>query len=74
MLRKWCDTTFLSARTKGQITGVEIQPRLFDMAERSIRYNQLEQQIQMILGDVKEIPKQLGIEKYDVVTCNPPYF
>ena len=44
------------------------------MAERSIRYNQLEQQIQMILGDVKEIPKQLGIEKYDVVTCNPPYF
>lgn len=65
---------FLSARTKGQITGVEIQPRLFDMAERSIHYNQLEDQIQMILGDVKEIPKQLGIEKYDVVTCNPPYF
>ncbi|KMN36969.1 tRNA1(Val) (adenine(37)-N6)-methyltransferase [Lysinibacillus capsici] len=65
---------FLSARTKGKITGVEIQPRLFEMAERSIRYNQLEQQIQMILGDVKEIPKQLGIEKYDVVTCNPPYF
>lgn len=65
---------FLSARTKGQITGVEIQPRLFDMAERSIQYNQLEDQIQMILGDVKEIPKQLGIEKYDVVTCNPPYF
>ncbi len=44
------------------------------MAERSVRYNQLENQIQMILGDVKEIPKQLGIEKYDVVTCNPPYF
>lgn len=65
---------FLSARTKGQIKGVEIQPRLFDMAERSVRYNQLEHQIQMILGDVKEIPKQLGIEKYDIVTCNPPYF
>ena len=59
---------------KGTDNGVEIQPRLFEMAERSIRYNQLEQQIQMILGDVKEIPKQLGIEKYDVVTCNPPYF
>ncbi|WP_375105782.1 tRNA1(Val) (adenine(37)-N6)-methyltransferase [Lysinibacillus fusiformis] len=65
---------FLSARTRGQITGVELQPRLLDMAERSVRYNQLENQIQMILGDVKEIPKQLGIEKYDVVTCNPPYF
>ena len=65
---------FLSARTKGQIIGVELQPRLLDMAERSVRYNQLENQIQMILGDVKVIPKQLGIEKYDVVTCNPPYF
>lgn len=65
---------FLSARTKVQITGVELQPRLLDMAERSIRYNQLEEQIHMVLGDVKEIPAQLGIEKYDVVTCNPPYF
>lgn len=65
---------FLSARTKGHITGVELQPRLLDMAERSIRYNQLDEQIRMVLGDVKEIPAQLGIEKYDVVTCNPPYF
>lgn len=65
---------FLSARTKGQITGVELQPRLLDMAERSIRYNELGEQIRMVLGDVKEIPAQLGIEKYDVVTCNPPYF
>lgn len=65
---------FLSARTKGHITGVELQPRLFDMAERSIRYNKLEEQVHMVLGDVKEIPPQLGIEKFDVVTCNPPYF
>jgi len=65
---------FLSARTKANIIGVELQERLFDMAKRSVQYNELEQQIQMILGDVKEIPNKLGIEKYDVVTCNPPYF
>lgn len=65
---------FLSARTKANIIGVEIQDRLYDMAERSVRYNGLENQIRMIHGDVKEIPVQLGIEKYDVVTCNPPYF
>ncbi|MEG0449562.1 MAG: tRNA1(Val) (adenine(37)-N6)-methyltransferase [Lysinibacillus sp.] len=65
---------FLSARTKGQITGVELQPRLYDMAVRSVRYNQLNEQINMVLGDVKEIPAQIGVEKYDVVTCNPPYF
>ncbi|MEH7108555.1 MULTISPECIES: tRNA1(Val) (adenine(37)-N6)-methyltransferase [Bacillaceae] len=65
---------FLSARTKGQITGVEIQERLYDMAVRSIEYNGLENRIRMVHGDLKESPKQLGYGKFDVVTCNPPYF
>jgi len=65
---------FLSARTKANIIGVELQPRLADMAKRSVDYNQLQKQINIMVGDVKEIPKQLGIEKHDVVTCNPPYF
>ncbi|WP_042453797.1 tRNA1(Val) (adenine(37)-N6)-methyltransferase [Neobacillus dielmonensis] len=65
---------FLSARTKGNITGVEIQERLYDMAIRSIQYNGLENRLKMIHGDIKEMPKQLGYGKFDVVTCNPPYF
>ena len=28
----------------------------------------------MIHGDIKEMPKELGYGKFDVVTCNPPYF
>ncbi|MBS4216643.1 MULTISPECIES: tRNA1(Val) (adenine(37)-N6)-methyltransferase [Neobacillus] len=65
---------FLSARTKGKITGVEIQERLYDMAVRSIEYNGLENRLEMILGDIKDMPKKLGYGKFDVVTCNPPYF
>ncbi|OLS34172.1 tRNA1(Val) (adenine(37)-N6)-methyltransferase [Bacillus sp. MRMR6] len=65
---------FLSARTKGQITGVEIQERLYDMAIRSIEYNQLQNRLHMINGDIKDMPKVLGFGKFDVVTCNPPYF
>lgn len=65
---------FLSARTESAIIGVELQERLVHMAQRSVEYNELEEQIQIIEGDVKEIPARLGIEKYDVVTCNPPYF
>jgi tRNA1(Val) A37 N6-methylase TrmN6 len=64
----------LSVRTKADITGVEIQERLLDMAERSIHYNQLDHKIKMVLGDVKEIKGLLDHSKYDVVTCNPPYF
>ena len=65
---------FLSARTKAKITGVELQPRLYEMATRSITYNKLDDQINMVLGDVKAAPEMLGVEKYDAVTCNPPYF
>ncbi|CRK85345.1 tRNA1(Val) (adenine(37)-N6)-methyltransferase [Neobacillus massiliamazoniensis] len=65
---------FLSTRTKGNIIGVEIQERLFDMAQRSIEFNGLQDRLKMIHGDIKEMPKQLGYGKFDVITCNPPYF
>lgn len=65
---------FLSARTEMPIIGVELQERLANMAKRSITYNELDHRIEIVQGDVKEIPTQLGIEKFDVVTCNPPYF
>jgi len=64
----------LSTRTKGKIIGVEIQERLFSMAERSVAYNHLSDQIQLVHGDIKDMPKELGYGKFDVVTCNPPYF
>ncbi len=64
----------LSKRTKGAITGVEIQERIYQMAKRSIQYNQLESRIDFIHGNIKDMPMKLGYGKFDVVTCNPPYF
>ncbi|WP_025950899.1 tRNA1(Val) (adenine(37)-N6)-methyltransferase [Geobacillus thermocatenulatus] len=64
----------LSRRTKGTIIGIEIQERLCDMARRSVQYNGLEGQIEIIHGDIKEAPQRIGYSRYDVVTCNPPYF
>ena len=64
----------LSKRTNAAITGIEIQDRLYDMAVRSIEYNDLSSRLHMIHGDIKEIPQQIGFSKYDAVTCNPPYF
>ena len=64
----------LSKRTNATITGIEIQERLYDMAVRSIEYNDLSSRLHMIHGDIKEIPQQIGFSKYDAVTCNPPYF
>jgi tRNA1(Val) A37 N6-methylase TrmN6 len=65
---------FLSARTKAQITAVELQERLAGMAERSVQYNKLDAQITILHDDVIGIAEKIGYDKYDLVTCNPPYF
>lgn len=64
----------LSRRTKASIVGVEIQERIFHMAERNVTMNQLEHQISMIHGDLKDMQPMLGQSEFDVITCNPPYF
>ncbi|MCO7176914.1 tRNA1(Val) (adenine(37)-N6)-methyltransferase [Sporolactobacillus kofuensis] len=64
----------LSERTKGKITGVEVQPEVCALAERGAVLNHLEDQINFICADAKNIDKQIGRGTCDVVTCNPPYF
>ena len=55
------------------ITGVEIQEEFVDMANRSIKYNNLEEKIRFINGDLKDIELIKRIDKVDIVTVNPPY-
>ncbi|MBO8157651.1 MAG: tRNA1(Val) (adenine(37)-N6)-methyltransferase [Bacillaceae bacterium] len=64
----------LSRRSHAKITGVELQERIYDMAVRSVAVNELEDQIEVIQGDLKDMPEKLGHGTFDVVTCNPPYF
>lgn len=65
---------FLTLRTDAKIDGVEIQEEIADIALRSVKLNKLENQINIYNKDLKEIHKLIGHSKYDVVTCNPPYF
>ncbi|WP_027093350.1 tRNA1(Val) (adenine(37)-N6)-methyltransferase [Cohnella thermotolerans] len=61
----------LSTRTAAAIEGVEIQPRLADMARRSVRLNGLDGRIRIAEGDLKVFESAEG--PYDAVTVNPPY-
>lgn len=62
----------LSAKTEDtQITGVEIQKNIAEMAQRSIILNDLQDKIKIINCNIKELDKD--IENYDVVVTNPPY-
>nr|WP_239566173.1 tRNA1(Val) (adenine(37)-N6)-methyltransferase [Paenibacillus sacheonensis] len=63
----------LTTRTKAAIDAVEIQPRLADMARRSIAANELEDRIAVYEGDLRDFHKKIGQGIYDVVTVNPPY-
>ncbi|EHB49628.1 MULTISPECIES: tRNA1(Val) (adenine(37)-N6)-methyltransferase [Paenibacillus] len=63
----------LSTRTGAPIEGIEIQPRLADMARRSVYMNDLEHQITIREGDLRELYKETGYGAYDVITVNPPY-
>lgn len=65
----------LTLRTDKVIEGVEIQKDLFDLAEKSIKYNKLEERIKLRNIDIKDLLKEKDIyNTYDLIVCNPPYF
>ena len=43
------------------------------MATRSVKLNDLEERVEIVNADIKEIDKVLEVNGYDVVTSNPPY-
>lgn len=64
----------LEAKNKGEsYKGLEIQEESADMARRSVRYNHLEDRIEIITGDIKEAAALLGAASFHVITVNPPY-
>ena len=64
----------VSLRTKCHIDAVEIQKKLFDLAISSCEYNNLTDQISFFNLDIKEFVSKKNCEKYDLITCNPPFF
>lgn len=64
----------LEAKTEGlHFTGLEIQPESADMAARSVAYNDLQDKIDIVVGDIKDASQRFGASSFDVITTNPPY-
>ena len=64
----------LSTKTDAKITGVEIQKEIYDLASKSVKINNLEDKIEILNMDIKDLPKIYETDTFDVITCNPPYF
>ncbi len=64
----------LKSKTPGEhFTGLEIQEECAELAQRSVAYNGLEQDIDIVCGDIKEAAEIFGAASFHAVTSNPPY-
>lgn len=65
---------FLSNTPVEKIIGVELQKEIFELANKSVKINNLEDKITIINDDVKNITNSFSTDSFDLITCNPPYF
>lgn len=64
----------LSAKTNSQkITGIEIQKDVACMAKKSILLNNLQDKIEIICENIKNLKNIYSTNSFDVVITNPPY-
>ena len=56
-----------------KIIGIEIQKECADLAKRSVLLNKIGDKVEIICDDLKNSEQLFGKNKFDVVTCNPPY-
>lgn len=64
----------LAGKTEGEsFTGLELQKDYADMAQRSVQLNHLEDRVNIICEDVKNIKTIFSQNSFSVVTVNPPY-
>ncbi len=63
-----CKKTSLS-----KIYGIEIQKEVAEMAQRSVELNGLEEKMEVLNVNIKDVFDVLEKNKFDVVVTNPPY-
>lgn len=63
----------LARYPQARYTALEIQPKMAELARRSMQLNQIEDRVQVVQGDLREIRNLFPPHSYQVVTVNPPY-
>lgn len=56
-----------------EITGVEIQKEIYDLAIKSIEINKLSN-IHLLNSNAKDLKNYFPGNNFDIITCNPPFF
>lgn len=64
---------YLTLKSDANIIGVEIQEYIASLAKKSVEINNIKN-IEIINANLINIYKVVGNDKFDIVSCNPPYF
>lgn len=64
----------LSTRTNAEITGIELQEEIYQLAKESVEINNKEKQIFLINDDFNKIDNYFETGYFDLIISNPPYF
>lgn len=66
--------TLLCGKTQlSEITGVEVQKEVCEMASRSIKLNNLENKFKLINDNILNLNKYFNLNSFDAIVTNPPY-
>lgn len=64
----------LTTRAKlKHLIGIELQPQVVERTQRSVKLNALQDKIEIICGDLRQIEQLLPGFRVNLVTSNPPY-
>ena len=56
-----------------EITGIEIQKKMVELANRNVQLNNMQNKIKIVNADIKNLNKIFQANSFDVVITNPPY-
>ena len=64
---------YLAARGAAEVTGLDVNPRMVELFNRSAEANGIESRVRALEWDIKEIKSFCPTESFDLVVANPPY-
>lgn len=64
----------LSTKYDRYYHAIELQSEIYNIGLQSLKINKLENKINYIHDDIKNVFQYFNKETFDIVTCNPPYF
>lgn len=64
----------LSSRSSIKMIGIEMNNTSAELAKKSVEYNNLQGQIDILLGKIQDSSNYITNNSVDIVVSNPPYF